>query len=61
MNWDNFRFVDLFAGIGGIRIGCQSQGGYCIFSSEWDKDAVKTYEANFGDNLHGDIIKSLCA
>lgn len=57
MNWDNFRFIDLFAGIGGIRIGFQNQGGYCVFSSEWDKDAVKTYEANFGDIPHGDITK----
>ena len=57
MNWDNFRFIDLFAGIGGIRIGFQNQGGYCVFSSEWDKDAAKTYEANFGDIPHGDITK----
>lgn len=42
-----FRFVDLFAGIGGIRLGFESVGGQCVYSVEWDKYARKTYEANF--------------
>ena len=45
----DFSFVDLFAGIGGIRLGFESVGGHCVFSSEWDKNAAKTYEANFGE------------
>ena len=55
--WDNFRFIDLFAGIGGIRIGFESAGGYCVFSSEFDKDACAMYEANFGEYPSGDITK----
>jgi len=55
--WDSFRFVDLFAGIGGIRLGFESVGGECVFSSEWDKQAAKTYEANFGEMPSGDITK----
>src|SRR3954465_9522090 len=43
-----FRFVDLFAGIGGIRMGLESAGGRCVYSVEIDKFAVQTYEANFG-------------
>lgn len=50
-----FTFIDLFAGIGGIRLGFQSQGGQCVFSSEWDEGAAKTYEANFGEKPFGDI------
>jgi len=42
-----FRFIDLFAGIGGIRIGFESHGGQCVFTSEWNKFAQKTYLANF--------------
>ena len=57
MNWDNFRFIDLFAGIGGIRLGFESVGGHCVFSSEFDEDACKTYEANFGEHPSGDITK----
>ena len=57
MKWDNFTFVDLFAGIGGIRLGFESVGGKCIFSSEFDEDACKTYEANFGEHPAGDITK----
>ena len=49
MNWSNFRFIDLFAGIGGIRLGFESVGGKCVFSSEFDEVACKTYEANFGE------------
>jgi DNA (cytosine-5)-methyltransferase 1 len=50
-----FRFIDLFAGIGGIRLGFESVGGECVFSSEWDKYAQDTYEANFGERPEGDI------
>lgn len=57
MKWDNFTFIDLFAGIGGIRLGFESVGGKCIFSSEFDEDACKTYEANFGEHPSGDITK----
>lgn len=57
MNWNNFRFIDLFAGIGGIRLGFESVGGKCVFSSEFDEVACKTYEANFGEHPSGDITK----
>lgn len=57
MNWDNFKFIDLFAGIGGIRLGFESVGGKCVFSSEFDESACKTYEANFGEHPSGDITK----
>ena len=52
-----FTFIDLFAGIGGIRLGYQSLGGKCVFSSEWDKAAAKTYFSNFGEMPFGDIQK----
>jgi len=52
-----FTFIDLFAGIGGIRLGFQMNGGKCVFSSEWDKDAAKTYYYNFGERPFGDIQK----
>lgn len=52
-----FTFIDLFAGIGGIRLGFESIGGKCVFSSEWDEPACKTYEANFGEHPLGDITK----
>jgi DNA (cytosine-5)-methyltransferase 1 len=54
---EKFKFIDLFAGIGGFRIAMQSVGGVCQFSSEWDKDAQKTYEANFGEIPAGDIVE----
>ena len=57
MDWRNFRFIDLFAGIGGIRLGFESIGGNCVFSSEFDKYACKTYEANFGEYPSGDITQ----
>lgn len=57
MDWSNFRFIDLFAGIGGIRLGFESVGGHCVFSSEFDEDACKTYVANFGEHPAGDITK----
>jgi DNA (cytosine-5)-methyltransferase 1 len=52
-----FRFIDLFAGIGGLRKGFESIGGRCVFTSEWDKNSQKTYANNFPDNhpIAGDI------
>jgi DNA (cytosine-5)-methyltransferase 1 len=50
-----FRFIDLFAGIGGTRLAFQQAGGQCVFSSEWDKYAQRTYVANFGEVPAGDI------
>jgi len=50
-----FTFIDLFAGIGGFRLALQSLGGKCVFSSEWDTQAQKTYQANFGEVPFGDI------
>ncbi len=52
-----FKFIDLFAGVGGFRLAMQNLGGKCIFTSEWDKDAQKTYRANFGEVPFGDITK----
>ena len=52
-----FKFIDLFAGVGGFRLAMQSLGGKCVFTSEWDKDAQKTYRANFGEVPFGDITK----
>lgn len=52
-----FTQIDLFAGIGGIRQGFQNNGGYTVYSSEWDKFAQKTYKANFGETPDGDITK----
>ena len=52
-----FDFIDLFAGIGGMRLAFQSLGGRCVFSSEWDKNAQKTYFENFGEVPFGDITK----
>jgi len=52
-----FKFIDLFAGIGGFRIAMQNLGGKCVFTSEWDKEAQKTYRTNFGDVPFGDITK----
>ena len=53
----DFTFIDLFAGIGGIRMGFEENGGHCVFTSEWDKYAVKTYCENFGTNhpIEGEI------
>ena len=53
----SFTFIDLFAGIGGFRIAMQNCGGKCVFTSEFDPYAQKTYEANFGDMPFGDITK----
>ena len=52
-----FKFIDLFAGIGGIRIAFERNGGECVFSSEWDKHAQSSYEAYFRHKPHGDITK----
>ena len=56
-DWTDFRFIDLFAGIGGIRLGFESVGGHCVFSSEFDENACKTYKANFGEHPFGDITQ----
>lgn len=55
----SFRFIDLFAGIGGLRLGFESVGGRCVFTSEWDVGARKTYSLNFRDNhqIGGDICE----
>jgi DNA (cytosine-5)-methyltransferase 1 len=66
INWDipfpppttpKFKFIDLFAGIGGIRLAFQNLGGKCVFTSEWDTYSKKTYDANFGEVPFGDITK----
>lgn len=54
---DKFTFIDLFAGIGGMRIAYEQSGGKCVYSSEWNKFSQKTYEANFGEIPDGDITK----
>jgi len=55
----DFRFIDLFAGIGGLRLGFESVGGHCVFTSEWNKYAQLTYRANFGSShpIAGDIVQ----
>ncbi len=55
----DFTFVDLFAGIGGLRMAFESIGGQCVFTSEWDSYAQRTYLGNFGDShqLNGDITE----
>ena len=54
-----FTFIDLFAGIGGLRIGFEAIGGTCVFTSEWNKYSQETYRANFNDGheINGDITK----
>ena len=54
-----FTFIDLFAGMGGFRLAMQAQGGKCVFSSEWNAYAQKTYFANFGEMPFGDITKEV--
>lgn len=54
---DKFTFIDLFAGIGGMRIAFESAGGKCVYSNEWNKFSQKTYFDNFGDMPDGDITK----
>ncbi|MBF0235324.1 MAG: DNA (cytosine-5-)-methyltransferase [Desulfamplus sp.] len=57
-NTDNsrFRFIDLFAGIGGIRLGFEAHGGQCVFTSEWNKFAQKTYLENFSESSHHQFV-----
>ena len=60
LNSSTFTFIDLFAGIGGLRRGFEAIGGSCIFTSEWDKYSQQTYAANFPNDTHeiaGDITK----
>lgn len=52
-----FKFIDLFAGIGGFRIALQNVGGKCVYTSEWNADSQKTYRTNFGEVPFGDITK----
>lgn len=52
-----FTFIDLFAGIGGFRMAMQNLGGKCVFSSEWDEQAQRTYMLNYGETPFGDITK----
>lgn len=53
----DFTFIDLFAGIGGMRLAYESVGGHCVYSSEWNKYSQQTYFANFGEQPEGDITK----
>lgn len=53
----NFTFIDLFAGIGGMRLAFEGAGGRCVYSSEWNKYSQQTYQANFHDMPDGDITK----
>lgn len=57
MKNNELTFIDLFAGIGGIRKGFESRRTKCVFSSEWDRYAQKTYQANYGDLPYGDITQ----
>ena len=54
---EKLKFIDLFSGIGGIRQAFEDTHTKCVFSSEWDKFAQQTYEANYGDKPSGDITK----
>lgn len=53
----NFTFIDLFAGIGGMRLAFEEAGGECVYSNEWNKFSQQTYMANFGDMPDGDITQ----
>lgn len=55
VNKPKFKFIDLFAGIGGFRLALQAAGGQCVFSSEWEKHAKATYLENFGEVPFGDL------
>lgn len=57
MQQKKFTFIDLFAGIGGMRTAFEDFGGECVFTSEWDKFAQQTYFANFRDQPEGDITQ----
>ena len=52
-----FTFIDLFAGIGGMRLAFDEAGGECVYSNEWNKFSQQTYMANFGDMPDGDITQ----
>lgn len=54
---EGYKFIDLFAGIGGFHLALNSFGSDCVFASEWDKEAKATYSENFGINVNGDITK----
>lgn len=54
-NANSPKFIDLFCGIGGMQLAFESAGAQCVFSSDWDKYAQITYEANFGEKPHGDL------
>ena len=53
----SFSFIDLFAGIGGMRLAFEHAGGHCVYSSEWNKYSQQTYLANFGEQPEGDITQ----
>ena len=57
INSNKFTFIDLFAGIGGIRIAFERAGCKCVFTSEWDEHCQSMYEANFGEKPYGDITR----
>ena len=56
-NRNGYTFIDLFAGIGGMRLAFESAGGRCVYSNEWNKYSQQTYYANFGVQPDGDITK----
>ena len=56
-NHNGYTFIDLFAGIGGMRLAFESAGGRCVYSNEWNKYSQQTYYANFGVQPDGDITK----
>ena len=57
INENRFKFIDLFAGIGGMRLAFEKAGGECVFSSEWDRFAQQTYQSNFDEIPFGDITR----
>lgn len=57
MNFENMKFIDLFAGIGGFRYALEDLGCTCVFSSEWDKFCQESYKLNFNEIPFGDITK----
>ena len=56
-NLEGYKFIDLFAGLGGFRIALESLGAKCVYSNEWDKAVCQVYKDNFGDYPDGDITK----